>query len=192
MNSLEIKSNLEDINVRISTTEYRLKSATDLDAGLQLQRDLTDLQSYKARLQTELVATEHAEALSKKKQDEFLLETELAKVQEQHQHLVDEMTGAVKAAVPQLQELLGELKPLQSERFKLNKAHESLYLKRYGDWPQKNLVQGTALLSAERLTEAEQVLVFALGLLDAEKSKYGTTFQDVLRALSSVSQRIGV
>jgi hypothetical protein len=153
---------------------------------------LTDLQSYQSRLETELVATLRAETLTKKKQDEFALETELAKVQEQHQRLVDEMTGAVKAAVPELEELLNRLKPLQTERLKLSVAYESTYLKRHGDLPKKELVQGSALVPAAGLTESERIVLFCLELLDAEKSKYGTTFQDVLRALSSVSQRIGV
>jgi DNA repair exonuclease SbcCD ATPase subunit len=191
MTSLEIKRNLENIKQRTAEAQTRLKSEPDLDTALQVQRDLTDLQSYQSRLETELVATERAEALSKKKQDEFALETELAKVQEQHQHLVDEMTGAVKAAVPQFQELLGELKPLQSERFRLNKAHESLYWKRHGAWPQKGLVNGSGLLSAEGLSETERIVLFALELIDAEKTGHGTSFQDVLRALSSVSQRFG-
>jgi hypothetical protein len=192
MNSLEIKRNLENINVRISTTEYRLKSATDLDDGLQLQRDLTDLTAYRLRLETQLESALRAETLSKKKIEADALETELLALQEQNSVLVGQMQEQVKAAVPQLQALLEDLKPLQSERFRLNREHESTYLKLHGDWPQKGMVQGSGLLSTAGQTETEKILVFALELLDAEKTGYGTTFQDVLRALSSVSQRFAV
>jgi DNA repair exonuclease SbcCD ATPase subunit len=191
MNSLEIKRNLENIKQRTVEAQTRLKSETDLDTALQVQRDLTDLQSYQSRLESELVATLRAETLTKKKLEADALETGLADLEAQCHDLERDMQHRVREAVPQLQALLGDLKPLQSERFRLNKEHESLYLKRFNDWPQKGLVNGMALIPFTGLTEAEQVLVFALGLLDAEKTKHGTTFQDVLRALSSVSQRFG-
>jgi hypothetical protein len=192
MTSLEIQSNIEDINVRISTTEYRLKSATDLDDGLQLQRELTDLTAYRLRLETQLESVLRFETLTKKKIEADALETGLADIEAQCHDLERDMQHRVREAVPQLQALLGDLKPLQNERLKLSVAYESLYLKRYGDLPKKELVQGSALVPAAGLTESERIVLFCLELLDAEKSKYGTTFQDVLRALSSVSQRIGV
>lgn len=69
MNSIQIKANLENLKTRSAALETELEGQTDLERGLALQRDLSDLQDYRTRLETQLVEVGAGEHTAKKERE---------------------------------------------------------------------------------------------------------------------------
>lgn len=189
MTSTEIETNLRLLQVRIDLTDSQIKSADNLQRQLQLQRDLSDAESLKARLQSQLKTTQAAEAAAQEKREQDELDATLADLTAQANDIKADLGATFRTFIPEVERVYEALTARQKELEQLNREHETVYLKRHKDWPDRKnaLIGGNNYLLPGVKTDGDtqKVLAFALQLFHNEKTKSGYSLADVDRGLSA-------
>jgi chromosome segregation ATPase len=195
MNSQEIKTQIQELDTRIKSTENSLKTSTDVDEGLRLQRELSDLTAYRDRLENSLESTLVTEAHRQKEQELASLDMFLADSLAKGDDLKSEITNLIRNDDLGLESLYAAITLIRDELIMLNAEYERTYSKRHGykDFvPNKKsiLLNPLAFMPSGLQLEspADRVTWFALDTLFNEKNGNGLTLYYVDMAITNLQR----
>lgn len=190
MNSEELSEQIKNFKVRLAESERALEAAENPDKGLELQREHNALTAYITRLTGQLDTALREKLKAKKRQDELSLETELEQTRAEHADIRAEMAGAVRELVPALEATYDAVKRLYDRQRELERCYETLYLKRFGVYPEDPKVElkGYGFTPHEDSASYEAT-AFALELVHHELNRDGWTLADVHRGLNLVYRK---
>ncbi len=195
MNSQEIKTQIQELEIRIKSTENSLKTSTDVDEGLRLQRELSDLTAYRDRLEKLLESTLVTEAHRQKEQETTDLDAFLADSLAKSEDLKSRIADLIRRGDLGLEALYEAVKPLRDELWALSANYERSYRLRNGyssDYipSDKLIITNPSVFMPILMLEVQTdyVTVLALDVLHNEKTQTGLTLKYIALAAQNLQR----
>lgn len=191
----QIQNSLKEVSSRVSDTERRLAREHDLDRGLELQRTLSNLRGYEARLRSQLDKVIERESRDREKREHAALDSELAALTAQANDLKGEMSALLRNPNLGLEQIYQGLVPLHDELIALDVQHEAGHYRRYNLYPTEGLVRSRVQVVPPNVAPDDdigQIIAFAVELLHHQRTGHGYKLLDVYQALGHMSVNFGV
>lgn len=191
MTSTELHHNLTEVTARVVDAERALTNEHDLDAALELQRTLSNLRGYEARLRSQLDKAVEGESRDREETERAALDTQLAALAAEYDDVRRGIAQALREAMPTIATTFERTQALRERLGELERQHDGVFLQRHGDYPTETTTIRQAGYAPTDDDVTYRAVAFALELLDNERTGRGFTLQDVYRSLSVVSVNFG-
>lgn len=186
MTSEQIRADIDNLKTRLGENERQLKSAPDLENGLQLQRENTDLRAYQSQLERRLNQVVADEQADQEKQERGEQDRELAQITAENADTTAQVAHIVRELAPALQTAYEQIAELRDPLWAKRARYESVYLRRHNKLPEswKDPVMKSTGLVPDNAGWPEVGLL--MELLDNRARKLGISVEDVYRGLSRI------